>query len=83
MVVFVIFNYDYKENLIMTSNMRKEWFEHVKKTRVKMNRVSKDKTVTHREAMKAASDTWAEAKAKIERANKRKERKVAKEKQSV
>ena len=63
--------------------MRKEWFEHVKKTRVKMNRVSKDKTVTHREAMKAASDTWAEAKAKIERANKRKARKVAKESKRV
>lgn len=61
--------------------MRKEWFEHVKRTRVKMSKKAKD-PVSHRDAMKAASETWGEAKAKIQRANKRKARKIAKEKEN-
>ena len=63
------------------TSMRKEWFEHVKRTRVKMSKKSKT-PVSHRDAMKAASDTWADAKAKIERSNKRKARKTAKEKEN-
>ena len=59
-------------------SMRQHWFEHVRKTRKKMSR-GKD-TASHRDAMKAASDTWAEVKGKIERAKKSKARKDAKEK---
>ena len=51
--------------------MRKEWFEHVRKTRIKMQRGKKE-TVLHRDAMKVASESWPKVKAKIERANKRK-----------
>ena len=54
--------------------MRTEWFEHVRKTRKKMTR-GKD-VCSHRDAMKAASTTWADAKAKILRIRKRK---IAKE----
>ena len=59
-------------------SMRQHWFEHVKKTRKRMSRGKE--TASHREAMKAASETWADAKAKIERSKKSKARKVAKEK---
>ena len=59
-------------------SMRQHWFEHVKKTRKRMSRGKE--IASHREAMKAASDTWAAAKAKIERSKKSKARKVANEK---
>lgn len=59
------------------SEMRKAWFEFVKKTRVKMRRVEK-REVTHREAMKRASLSWADEKAKVERKMKREARKKAK-----
>ena len=45
-------------------SMRQHWFEHVKKTRKRMSRGKE--TASHREAMKAASETWADAKAKID-----------------
>ena len=61
-------------------NMRKKWFEHVHKTRKKMLR--KDKSTTHRKAMKAASVTWPKEKVKIQNRFKREQRKLAKEKQS-
>jgi len=57
--------------------MRKEWFEHVRKTRIKMSRGQKTQ-VSHRNAMQEASKTWADTKAKIERRNKREERKTSK-----
>ena len=59
-------------------SMRQNWFEHVRKTRVKMAKKRKE-PVTHREAMKSASDSWPKEKAKIERAQKRAANKKAKE----
>ena len=59
-------------------SMRQHWFEHVRKTRKRMSRGKE--TASHRDAMKAASETWAVAKAKIERSIKSKARKIAKEK---
>ena len=61
----------------MTTNMRKSWFEHVAKTRKKLCRTNKD--TTHREAMTAASVTWAAEKVKIMNRNRRAERKAEKE----
>ena len=54
--------------------MRNEWFDHVRKTRKKMSRGKNQ--ISHRDAMKAASGTWPEAKAKLIRTRKRK---IAKE----
>ena len=45
--------------------MRKGWTDHVADTRRKGNRGKK--TMTHKEAMRAASVTWPKAKAKLER----------------
>ena len=59
-------------------SMRQHWFEHVRKTRKKISRGKE--VASHRDAMKAASDTWPVAKAKIERSKKNKARKIAKEK---
>ena len=56
--------------------MRKKWFEHVDKTRKKLQR--KDKGTTHRAAMKAASVTWPQEKVKIQNKIKREERREAK-----
>lgn len=58
-------------------SMRKKWFEHVEKTRRKLQR--KDKSTTHRAAMKAASVTWPQEKVKIQNRIKREERRAAKE----
>jgi hypothetical protein len=46
--------------------MRKNWFAWVKKTRSKLERKTKT-SVSHRDAMKAASETWPAEKAKLER----------------
>ena len=51
--------------------MRKGWTDHVAETRVKGNRGKN--TMSHKEAMRAASVTWPKAKAKLEKKN-RKER---------
>ena len=59
------------------SVMRKEWFEFVRKTRVKMSRGQKEKA-SHREAMKAASAGWVAEKAKILRKQAREAKRVAK-----
>ena len=59
-------------------SMRQHWFEHVRKTRVRMSKKKKE-PVSHRDAMKAASVSWAKEKAKIERAQKRAAKKSAKE----
>ena len=58
-------------------SMRKLWFEHVNKTRRKMQR--KNKQATHRMAMKEASVTWPKEKVKIQNRVKREARKLAKE----
>ena len=59
------------------SKMRKAWFEYVRKTRVKMSRGQKVKA-THREAMKAASVSWATEKAKLVRKHAREAKRNAK-----
>ena len=64
-----------------TLSMRQHWFEHVRKTRVKMAKLKKDK-VSHRDAMKTASVSWADEKAKIERKLKRHGKKKSKETES-
>ena len=61
-------------------SMRKEWFDHVRKTRVKMSRGKEQ--VTHRLAMQEASKTWADTKSKIERRHQREDRKAAKARKS-
>ena len=47
-----------------TSVMRKHWFDYVRKTRKKMARVKKE-PVSHRDAMKEASQSWGTEKAKL------------------
>ena len=59
------------------SAMRKEWFEFVRKTRVKMSRGKKEKA-SHRDAMKAASAGWVTEKAKIIRKKAREAKRAAK-----
>ena len=49
--------------------MRKGWTDHVAETRRKGNRGKK--TMTHREAMQAASGTWPKIKAKLLRKQKK------------
>ena len=61
----------------METSMRKLWFEHVSKTRKKLQR--KDKAATHRQAMKVASTSWPKEKVKIQNRIKREVRKAAKE----
>ena len=63
-------------------SMRQHWFEHVRKTRAKMTKTKKEK-VSHRDAMKTASVSWADEKAKIERKLKRIGKKKAKEKETL
>ena len=61
----------------MTS-LRKEWFLYVSKTRKKMGRGCKE-PVSHRDAMKKASETWPKEKAKLlRRINREKKQKNAK-----
>ena len=57
--------------------MRKLWFEHVSKTRRRLQRKQKD--ATHRQAMKEASISWPKEKIKIQNRIKREARKLAKE----
>ena len=47
-----------------SSSMRKHWFEYVRKTRKKMARGKKE-PVSHRDAMKEASQSWGAEKAKL------------------
>ena len=60
-----------------TPSMRKMWFEHVGKTRRKMQRTNKG--ATHRDAMKEASVTWPKEKVKIQNKQKREQRRLDKE----
>ena len=61
----------------METSMRKLWFEHVSKTRRRLQRKQKD--ATHRQAMKEASISWPKEKVKIQNRIKREARKLAKE----
>ena len=56
--------------------MRKEWFEHVRKTRKKLSK--KDNPCSHVEAMKKASVTWADVKVKVLKRKRRLEKQAAK-----
>ena len=56
-------------------SLRKQWFEHVKKTRKKMSR--KNAPCSHVDAMKKASEAWPAVKQKILRKRKREEKKQA------
>ena len=59
--------------------MRKEWFEFVRKTRVKLQRKDKSKKITHQTAMAEASKLWAKEKEKILRKRKREQKKLDRE----
>ena len=48
----------------MKTCMRVQWFEHVRKTRKRMSRDSKQGT-THQDAMREASTTWPKEKEKL------------------
>ena len=54
------------------NNMRKAWQEYVSDVRRKGNR-GKNKTMTHKEAMTCASQTWPKQKAKLLRKMKKAE----------
>ena len=53
-----------------TKSMRVHWFDHVAKTRKRMSRGKKD-PVSHRDAMREASQSWPTVKKKITRKLKR------------
>ena len=61
-----------------SSTMRKKWFDHVRKTRKKMAK-QKREPVSHREAMKEASQSWAVEKDKLLKRMARESRKKARE----
>ena len=61
-------------------NMRKEWFKFVSKTRAKMQRKNKNKTITHKEAMATASKDWTDVKLKLLRKKQRLKKKMEKTK---
>ena len=49
-------------------SMRKEWFEHVAKSKTRKRMSTKKNPCTHRDAMRKASETWSKTKSKILRA---------------
>lgn len=61
-----------------TPNMRDHWFAHVAATRAKLSKAAKT-SVSHQEAMKKASTTWAVKKDKIVKKRRREEKRVEKE----
>ena len=61
--------------------MRQHWFDHVRRTRVKLTKKTKE-NVSHREAMKVASDSWQAEKQKIQRSIKRAAKKKPKPKKA-
>lgn len=56
--------------------MRSAWMDYVRKVRKKGNR-GKDKTMSHREALKVAAVSWPKEKAKLIRKQKRDAKKKA------
>lgn len=64
---------------MQSENMRINWFEHVRKTRKKMSKGLKGgKLVSHREAMKSASESWPALKIRLLRKIERQRKKEAK-----
>ena len=62
-----------------STSMRVQWFEHVRKTRRQLVRDRKE-PVTHQEAMRHASTTWATKKLKIQKRLSRQNKKLEKQK---
>ena len=62
-----------------TTSMRIHWFEHVRKIRKKLTTARKQ-PVSHQDAMREASTTWPEKKLKIQKKQRREEKKLAKSK---
>lgn len=60
---------------VKTPNMRDHWFSHVADTRKKLSKAAKT-SVSHQEAMKKASTTWAVKKAKIVKKRQRDEKRA-------
>ena len=60
------------------TNLRREWFDYVKKVRKKNTK--RDKPCSHTEAMKIASATWPQVKLRLEKKRKREQKKQDKEK---
>ena len=58
------------------NEMRKAWFDYVRKNRAKLSRGKKEKC-SHRDAMKAASEGWVLEKVKGARKIPREKKKVA------
>jgi len=61
------------------TSMRTHWFEHVRKTR-KALIASRKTAVTHQEAMREASTTWATKKVKVQKKLQRLKKKFEKSK---
>ena len=62
---------------MINENMRVNWFEHVRKTRKKLSKgLKQGKLVPHREAMKAASQTWPAIKGQTDQENQQAEEKA-------
>jgi len=71
-------NFNTKNKIMTTApSMRKLWFEHVAKTRRKLQRTNKE--ATHRDAMKEASVSWPKEKVKVQNKIKREQRRAEKE----
>ena len=64
---------------MQSENMRVNWFAHVRKTRKKMSKgLKKGELVSHREAMKTASQSWPNIKGKLVRKIHRQRKKLIK-----
>ena len=64
---------------MLNENMRVNWFEHVRKTRKKMSKgLKQGKLIPHRDAMKAASQSWPSIKAKLQKKIGRQKKKLVK-----
>ena len=62
-----------------STSMRVHWFEHVRKTRKRLSKERKE-PVTHQEAMRQASTTWATKKVKVQKRIQREKKKSQKNK---
>jgi hypothetical protein len=69
LIVVVNFHTNIYTGIKRLLTMRKGWTDHVAETRRKGNRGKK--TMSHKDAMRAASVTWPKAKAKLERKNRK------------
>ena len=70
-------NEQISEKKTSCNEMRKAWFDYVRKIRVKLSRGKKEKC-SHRDAMKAASEGWVLQKVKVARKIARAKKQAAK-----